>query len=112
MAISSKDFFWQYLEHWGRASPDEIALRFDEQAVTFRELDERTDRLAEAFLDELARRLARAKARNGDRLHPLAVGLVELLGHPLRRDGDPDPLAARACGLDMELHGFGGCHDS
>lgn len=50
MAIRSRDFFWQYLAHWERASPDEIALRFDEQAVTFRELDERTDRLAEAFL--------------------------------------------------------------
>jgi acyl-CoA synthetase (AMP-forming)/AMP-acid ligase II len=51
MEIPSKNFLWQYLAHWGRARPDDIALRFDEQSVTFRDLDERTDRLAEAFLD-------------------------------------------------------------
>ena len=48
--MSTKDFFWHYVEHWARSLPDETALRFGDEVVTYRELDERTDRLAEAFL--------------------------------------------------------------
>ena len=35
-----------YCRHWARWRPDAIALWFDDRAVTWRELDERTDRLA------------------------------------------------------------------
>lgn len=35
-----------YCRHWARWRPDAIAVWFDERAITWRELDERTDRLA------------------------------------------------------------------
>lgn len=50
MAIPSFDSFWPYVTHWSAETPDETALRFGEQKISYRELDLVTDRLASSFL--------------------------------------------------------------
>jgi acyl-CoA synthetase (AMP-forming)/AMP-acid ligase II len=50
MAMITRDFFWQSIESWSKEDPDGIALRFSGEAMSFQELDERSDRLAESFL--------------------------------------------------------------
>ncbi len=50
MTTISRDFIWRSIEHWSRQDPEGVALRFDEQKISFRELVEQSDRLAESFL--------------------------------------------------------------
>ncbi len=50
MAVVPRDFFWQSIEHWSGRDPDGIALRFGDGSITYRELDELSDRLAESLL--------------------------------------------------------------
>jgi len=48
--IPRLDFFWQYVEYWSSITPDYTAVRSGEKRLSFRELNEITDKLAKAFI--------------------------------------------------------------
>ncbi len=51
MQIPKLELLWQYSDYWARSIPDAVAMRFNGQVITFREVAETTDRLAMALLD-------------------------------------------------------------
>jgi fatty-acyl-CoA synthase len=55
--------------HWARWQPDEIALRFEDRSISWRDLDQRTDHLAAGFRD--------LGVRRGDRVAVLMLNRPE-----------------------------------
>ena len=82
-----------YCRHWARWRPDAIALWFDDRAVTWRELDERTDRLAAGLAARGVVQGDRVAVLMGNRIEwvELTVALLKLgaldraAEHPLQR---------------------------
>ncbi|MBN1224619.1 MAG: acyl--CoA ligase [Candidatus Aminicenantes bacterium] len=50
MNLPLLDTYWQYVEYWGEKKPDFPSMRDDKRIVTAREFQEKTDRLAKAFM--------------------------------------------------------------
>jgi len=69
-----------FCRHWARWRPDAVALWFDERAVTWSELDERTDRLASALAARDVGRGDRVAVLMGNRIEwvELTVALLKL----------------------------------
>ncbi len=50
MKIPKLDLLWEYPEYWAKTKPDFPIIRFRKLSITTKELDEKTDQLAKAFL--------------------------------------------------------------
>jgi len=51
MDIPKLELIWQYLDYWAEIDPDFPSIRFGKKTITAKELNDKTDQLAKAFLD-------------------------------------------------------------
>ena len=51
MELPKLRFFWEYPEYWAEKDPEFPSIRFGKRTITVKELNEKTDQLAKAFLD-------------------------------------------------------------
>lgn len=51
MSLRHFDSLWEYVARWAREEPDRAALRFGDQALTYAQLDLRSDRVAASLLE-------------------------------------------------------------